>query len=748
MNYNFNVRFKDDIKFKIVHTYPEYFAYVDIQYVKNKDGTTDKNKINLDISLKRIGGSGYGSYFYYDVAYKINGKKIGVITDFNFDERDGSTQPVTKNFKTYTLDLTTYEFSKENPIEIQIVCVGCNHGSGDAEGFAEFDTYERHSGLLDGQTYDPQSKLEPQNITIYNNGNEYIAEGSKDGNITAKIKIDDGTNKYYRVEYGSTISLYDYRHEHITSCNPPTIVSVTGKTVTVEVDQANNYIACCQKDSNTNIDTSKLNWIKLENTKKYTFNNLQQGTLYNFYYKKMCPDCSDKKFAISNPVEATTWNITGSYQAVNTKKIAIKANDIAGTKGNASNTNIICKLYREESTSSTLVQQKTIPYANKNNINTDNPLFTGLTPNTTYYCYMYTENIIDNDCWITVKTGIPFSLIDKNPIKTDVSATTTKINISWNQNNSKDVECTYLCNSKEKSTATSGSNIVFISLKQGENYEIKYIINDDEGNEISGKVNITTKKITMFEINSTSKIIEILASANNVYDVIEAMVADDAGAFKSITQNKKEVYDELTHDTTYYVAARIRDCYAFDVTNGNKTDVNDSLIEYSIRTSLLDLKNTGIESNQHSIKTTWQATLNGSNCDKDPIDGTIYKFGVAYAIPKKENGYQTYGVDDKKSNGRVEGKYEENKTLYFKDLDWYFCKYDITVVITDGHNNVTKTISTHTTYPFSWIYENGKWNKCKIYVYDENVNDFILAPVFIYEDYRYIESNGIPPKTT
>lgn len=542
-------------------------------------------------------------------------------------------------------------------------------------------------------------------------------------------------------------TILDKRHTHIDKPSKPTIVWTTGKKIRVK-DNSTDGLYCT---------TTSDGWYDVS---PYTFTDLKQGTSYKFKCRQYCPDCPDNKVYESDTVTGKTWSISGVCVSSTAKSIVFKATHVAGTEGSTSNGTaddhtITYKLYKTKNTSGTVVATKTgdngIPVT-----------FSNLDPGTTYYCYAYTTNLGDgdNNCWI--EAGVTKEELKIQNSNGNVSAKTLRASVTWNAPGATSVTCTIECNGQTKTLSGNGKYVGFTGLTPGASYNVSWrvvstykytyeytVINANGVEEIktgtvtdtietSGNKSFTTKQSNFgTPINVTSKIIRFKSKSNYSSDIMEQKINN--GNWESIEQDTYVIYNNLRHNTEHTISCRIAGCYAFNE-SGLATNVNDSEISDKVSTYLLSLSGSIDEQHQHSLVTLWQARVNGSNADKDSIDGTNFKFSSMQTVSKKSNPpYQSAEVKEG-IIGDTSGDYQLNKKIFSDNLTWYYCEYVVTATITDGYNKVIASITAHTTFPAAWIYSGGKWNRYMGYVYTNN--KWVPAPAFVYKNGKYIESNG------
>jgi hypothetical protein len=506
------------------------------------------------------------------------------------------------------------------------------------------------------------------------------------------------------------------------------VTSTTGKTIKIKAtvtvgtggdDEDILYELYENGDNSNYIDFDYGN-----SGKNVTFYWLDQGATYNC--KIYIEDVSTDTAIWVNDIK--TWNMTSSVESKSISSITFKATHTAGTGGTASSKTITYKLcYYEDDDIDNAIETKTGASGSQ-------VTFTGLDSSTIYSCYIYTTGMTDNDSYEVENTGEEFT---EGSTNSDVSATTLRFYTTWVANDSVGIKCTYTCSNGYSLTIdTSGKYFVVTGLTPGSDYTINYIITDNDDNTIYGVSDTMTTKKTSFsgDVDITSKIIKYSAVSNYSGDTIQLKFG--VGTWLDKAQGTG-TYNNLVHNTTYTLCARIKNCYAFN-SDGTASSTNDSEISKTATTYELTFAGMIEEEHQHSVKTIWQAKVNGENIDTDVLDGTKFTFSSMQIKAVKESGYQMSEVTEG-TVGSCSGDYQTDKTVTSSDLTWYYCKYIVTVAITDGYNIVSASVEVHTTFPYSWIYVNNAWHKAMPHVYSGG--KYVPAPCFVYNG-KYIEPNG------
>lgn len=528
-------------------------------------------------------------------------------------------------------------------------------------------------------------------------------------------------------------------HTHILNPAAPTITATSGTTITVsggdDVRQGSGSYY----------------------SSPHTFTRLSKGTEYSFSDRKKC---SCGKYFTSGTTKGKTWNITCQVAEQGYTTMTFSGKQTAGTKGSNTN-NINYYIYKKDGT---LVKKGTITSASGDIDSNGNYRIgvEGLSPNVEYYCKVESAGI-KNASGVCDNTAISNSKSTFNPTPitpgssdSGVSATTLKTYISFGGPDEATVSCTASC-SGGSITKSSSDYFVFTGLTPGQTYTVSYTvtitvtstITNLKGNKKtvtntytqSGTAcTETTYKAEFGSISTTSKIVRFSSYCNKSDAAMEQKITDTD--WKVISQNSAKAYNNLTHNTTYSIYARVYGCYAFD-SSGSTTSWNDSEISSSASTLLFSLSGSISEEHQHRIVTLWQAYVGGSARDSDAIDGTLFEFTSKITKAKKVYPYQrsevTEGFVDP-NNGQTSGTYQTDKKVYSENLKWYYCEYEIIVRISDGYNVVEASVIAHTTFPHAWIYSGGRWHKAMGHVYTNGA--FVPAPCFAYKGSSFGEPNG------
>lgn len=521
-------------------------------------------------------------------------------------------------------------------------------------------------------------------------------------------------------------------HQHIDPPTP-TIKKTSGTTITVSCNSSDDKQGYVRE-----VNTS--NWYNSE----FTFSNYQKNSSHTFEARRKC-SCGDY-INSEKTVTGKTWNISLNTGTQTTKTLSFKATHTSGTGGDSSNTKIVYELYSD---SSYRIKIKSIIDSNGETIT-----FTGLTPGTTYYCKAYSNGIkdksgnFDNVDKISLKTKDKFK-IESNDQKCDCSATTIKVSPKVSASNgSTGIKCTIKLSETNKSlTPEIGKSKAFTGLTPGTAYSITFTFVDSENNTETITKVCTTKKAYIElgdEPNITTKNIKIKCYAEQAGSSKMETKLSTSSTWETVTQNTNKIFSSLDHYTTYTIQARIVDCYAYNANDGSITSTNDSTVSKDIKTLKLSISLSSLECHQHSITISTTAFAGSTPCDSDKIDSYKYQFSIDNCLAKavRTEGYCNNCISNDKitKDGTVNGNYSNNKKIYFNDLTYYYCKYQLIVAITDGHNIVTNSIFAFTTFPYIRIYLNGEWHRVMPYVYRNN--EWKLAPIFVNTGTSFAECDG------
>ena len=387
---------------------------------------------------------------------------------------------------------------------------------------------------------------------------------------------------------------------------------------------------------------------------------------------------------------------------------------------------------------------------------------TGLKANTTYYikCASYCSY----DDWhysntITAKTCIA------KPADISVYFTTyktIKVNVTgW--------DYITIDGGTNWHAINGASTYTFNNRTHGNTYKIKCKktcgnhkeTDDHVGTYISNELSVTTWNITIEKAGKTTRSLTFKAThtagtkGSNGYGsdkLILYRLYDNDGGYQDKTGSSGTgvTFDKLTHNKKYTCRVATQDV---SYVSGNF----EYYVDLDYTTKQLALNHSSTEEHQHSIITKWLGK----------IDGVIYNQGVtgnelSFRIEckaKKSTSTDVYN-DPYQVSGVIVGS-NGNNSHTTTDIDkqggyivntsgsltWYHCEYEITGYISDGWNEVPRTITAHTTFPYSWIYDtaNKEWRKVRPYIYtgkDNKNNGWEPAPAFIYNGTTFKESNG------
>lgn len=539
-------------------------------------------------------------------------------------------------------------------------------------------------------------------------------------------------------------------HTHIETPYAPVIVSSSGTTITVRCnpDDASSSHKGQVKDTNINTWYNGDSGYLFTGYYPSTRENIVQRSSATFISRRYCSDdCyNDYKYFESESVQGSTWSIYGSCSDnTKTNELSFSVSHMSGLgyPSLAADTKIICALYNNISDRDNNTNAISTKIVDTNSTVT----FTGLKPNTTYYCRAWSEGIVDEngviDNYVNMhgKTNNMFSV---NLCTGRISATTIMINSEWEAYGSASVTCIVNCNNESKAITMSGGKVGFTNLEKGTTYHITCTFKDSFGNTAIKEFDLITKKATITPTNRSSKAIVFKTISNYSADNIQ--ISLDSLAWSNIDQNTNKIYNNLIHNTTYTLKARIVNCFAYNVA-GNITSVNDSEETYDWSTLELSVYIRILEEHQHNLICIAQAYVSNMPRNSDIVDGTDFEFVDLKTMAVGTSGYQnnsiTKIIDGIMTKTYVDGitigDYQLDKKIYSNNLSYYYCQYDVIVGITDGFNTVYNTITCHTTFPYSKIYKDGKWHKAMPYIFDGN--NWVAAPLLVYNN-EWQECNG------
>jgi len=525
------------------------------------------------------------------------------------------------------------------------------------------------------------------------------------------------------------ISIIDKRHSHNNKKPTCKIDATSGTTITVSAHDSDGTLKVREGTSGS------------EKGNPHTFTGYSQGSNHTYYAISKCSNSgckTDKNKKVSNSVSGKTWAIS-CYELTaqrKTKQLTFEAHQTPGTLGNATQP-VVFELMDG---SGNIIATSPNIACTANGF--ANYTFTGLSPGVNYVCKAHTVGILN-------ASGVPDNVASSNgstsesfkPVAPsgDYSATTWVYYISWDAGGSEDVTCSWSCSNGQGGSLSNGGGYAFMSgLTPGATYSIYYTITDKEGNTSSGSGSITTHKASFYQDFSSTKIIQFSSYSNHGSDSMEQSCG---GGWEAVEQKELSTYNNLGDGRGYTIRARIYGCYAFN-SSGGRTSYNDSEISKTVYTQSLSLSGWITEEHQHSIVTGWQAYADGSSRDYDPLDGTAFSFTYMVTKARKTYPYQRSEVIAG-PNGNTTGSYS-SKRIYSNNLTWYYCEYEITATVTDGYNTASDTVIGHTTFPFTWVFDGGRWHKAMPHIYasEAGSSGFIPAAGFVYRGQGFNEPNG------
>ena len=544
-------------------------------------------------------------------------------------------------------------------------------------------------------------------------------------------------------------------HTHIDTPKAPVITKVSGKTITVQCDPSDSAA------NNTGMvqDTDSNDW----KNSGYTF-TYNKGVTKQFRARRKCDsDCTNSSdeqwFKSDSTTTGRTWNISGGCTALSTNSLTFNVQHYPGYDGvneiPANSVKIKGALYTEVSDRSRYTNAiGDIKTADSSN----NFTFTNLNPDFNYYFRAWSENItdangvLDNFIDIDATTNGMFAVSSWYAYP---SATTIGAHAFWNSNGSSGTKCIVSCNNKTMVITSSGGGVGFTGLSPGSTYLVTFTFSDNAGNTVVKEVAVTTYKLSITSITSSSQAIAIYPHANFSNNVIRSAIYSEDGStiikdWQNSKPDNKKIFNKLTHNTKYTCKLEIMDCYAYNAA-GIQTDTNDSTISKSISTLNLLLSVNVKYIYQTQLISEARAYVEEDPTKpesvrtiryKDPIDGTaFYYFNLTTLVEPGGGEYRTEGITERRV-GNTTGRYEYNNAwIYSNNLPYSYCRYRVVVMLSDGFNIVTSTATSHTEFPYCRIFVDNKWCQAVPYIYTNG--KWEKAEVLIHNYGAFRECNGI-----
>lgn len=229
-----------------------------------------------------------------------------------------------------------------------------------------------------------------------------------------------------------------------------------------------------------------------------------------------------------------------------------------------------------------------------------------------------------------------------------------------------------------------------------------------------------------------------LGSNNNDDNHLKLMYSISGGNTTNSDKNQKYpnngvtfIRSNLIHNTLYTITAWI---------DGFKYDYDDSVNHRTLNISTKELTLSIDKSfnHQHNIITNWIATpgYDFISCDLNKTSCIAFtRDGYKTADEDKKTGICSVSVTSvNTSNNNV------SIVLNSTGLD-YYTLYTIKCTITDGFNEISKSVNINTTFPYTYIYgSDSVWHKAIPYIY--NGTEWVPAVAFIYDGTEFKESDG------
>lgn len=697
------------------HREPKYYV----------DFTLDENK-KLTVTFKsRYTSSAY--YFGYKVGYEAwdEKHKNDVIRRIsaNIWSWRGNANIANSDLTLEQADLSGLEF----PIYIRAICDGC---PASGKGGAVNNT---NIGHITGFAH-------------YSSSIAYGPNGTYGGGAYKIVKL----------------------HNHINTPNAPIIVKTSGTTITVKCDSS-DASAKDHRGYVKNVSDSGTSWFDGDSESGCTFTEIGKiinATMFGntstnekkFKSRRYCgDDCTntEKYIESSKETSGSTWGLKSSVRNLTSNSVTLDFYQTFGTNGDT-NTQVKCRLYStKQLMDSDNLTQSTGPYLKEST--GGSATFADLSGNTTYWYKAWSIGVVDetgkpdNIAWGNITTTQNFK-ITKHQID-GVSATTAKITMAWEADDSSFVNChVVLVKNTDPSviqaagfghiSGTDSKFVVFTDLEPGTSYTATYNFSDGT-TSISFTQYLLTKAVTIYNISSSSRAIKYMISAIGTESASDALQTTiDDREWQDTIKYGITIQDYLEHNTTHIIKAKILGCYAYDVNTGQPSTVNDSITTREYNTcKLLAIFGDTIYTGQHTISFNTETYLNGAPYTADPITRDLYKVIKVRMTAIKDEGFNGPPSNGGSSGGLdfgINSRPNIGRTIVVH-VNYYYCHYKINFTVTDGYNEVTsEAIDVYTEFPYSLIRHNDSWKKIKPYVYHDG--KWMPAPIFTFANGKWNEA--------
>ena len=714
----------------------------------------------------------------YTVDFKLDENKLLTAT-FTRTKNDDGTQPRSGDFFCYRVGIEAWDEAHENDI-ISVTCTGDPNWNGNWAWGGSYGIGEDQATTID---------LSGLQFPIFVRA---VCAGCNSQKNTVYLKGFAhywNSNKYGPDDcYGGGAYKILQGHTHIINPKPPVIIKTSGTTITVNCDQSDDsshkgYI----KDETNNGSWNEI----IDTTNGYIFTNYNYQTLMRHYGKNItyraaryCDDkcTNDNKLVESDTTTiGTTWGMEARSTPINrsTSSLKFSIKHIPGTNGGtAESTDLICRLYK-------VLDHRTIDL--NNNMNTTNQEitfieknvdpntwtveFTGLDENTNYYGVAWSDCVCNETIRINSNPKLDNIIcfggktLSGTTFTHATSATTAKITSQWNNFYSGaycEITLSYISDyynnigsavwSAKKTITTNGGFVVFTDLDPMTIYNMNYVIKDNNGNtyeEVDEKIYTKGVNITVLKTSPRAVIFRCDSSNPN----IQARILEYSDVWNTYDINTDiKYYNILDHNKNYTIQAMIPECYAYNI-DGTISSTNDSITNSVFETcKLCVMIGDTIHRYQNCIACNLETYVDipptGNNqyhemlyCTRDPISKDNYYILDSIVKPIYRIGFLNPPSTAEFNVSPPPYQYYVNElSILYIPVPYYYCYYEITVRISDGHNIASTTFEACTEFPYSSIYHTGGWHGVIPYIY--HAGSWVKAVAYMNDGSNWCEPDS------
>lgn len=367
----------------------------------------------------------------------------------------------------------------------------------------------------------------------------------------------------------------------------------------------------------------------------------------------------------------------------------------------------------------------------------------GSTTITTYGLSIAIDEILFHAAYFKVKYTKESNISNKVIKYQVLDNNNNVIDFTDSDNNTKNTFSLNNGNASEPNTWLDLSISDLNKIQPGAKYKLKVWLDGVSGSTTYKNFETCNLSLSIVTDQTTTKDVAFRAlmsvgSNDNSDNHLKLMYSISGGNTTNSDKNQKYpnngvifIRSNLIHNTLYTITAWI---------DGFKYDYDDSVNHRTLNISTKELTLSIDKSfnHQHSIITNWIATpgYDFISCDLNKTS----------CIAFTRDGYKTADEDKKTGICSVPvisvNTSDNNVTIILNStgLD-YYTLYTIKCTITDGFNEISKSVNINTTFPYTYIYgSDSVWHKTIPYIY--NGTKWVPAVAFIYDGTEFKESDG------